>query len=104
MDGLCLKTTASVIHGIPSTISAAAALDIRTNQSLRWLRKPRLLGIESTKPSRSIQSLQTQWLFYFCRVLVVLEGRREDEKTTKPNNERLNSIQGPRTRKQSFTN
>ncbi|VVA25323.1 PREDICTED: Lipase [Prunus dulcis] len=33
MDGLCLKTTASVIHGIPSTISAAAALDIRTNPS-----------------------------------------------------------------------
>ncbi|PQQ15086.1 uncharacterized protein Pyn_29827 [Prunus yedoensis var. nudiflora] len=33
MDGLCLKTTASGIHGIPSTISAAAALDIRTNPS-----------------------------------------------------------------------
>ncbi|XP_068312168.1 phospholipase A1 PLIP2, chloroplastic-like [Pyrus communis] len=33
MDGLCLKTTAPGIHGISSTISAAAALDIRTSPS-----------------------------------------------------------------------
>ncbi|KAM2093184.1 hypothetical protein ACFX1Q_031403 [Malus domestica] len=33
MDGLCLKTTAPGIHGISSTISAAAALDIRASPS-----------------------------------------------------------------------
>ncbi|KAM0998580.1 hypothetical protein ACFX2I_008297 [Malus domestica] len=33
MDALCLKTTAPGIHGLSSTISAAAALDVRTSPS-----------------------------------------------------------------------